>query len=85
MTQGTQSTHFEKQTIIVLETTMLLSALDQVAMLLSEKSIPGVYGYREHVQSDGLIPVDFVWCGGALQQPADVRSRGNTDIPHVRV
>jgi len=50
--------------IVVLETTMLLSAREQVARLISEKGIPAVYGYREHVQAGGLISygVDLVWC-----------------------
>ena len=50
--------------IVVFETTMLLSARDQVARLISEKGIPAVYGYREHVQAGGLISygVDLVWC-----------------------
>ena len=43
---------------------MLLSAREQVARLISEKGIPAVYGYREHVQAGGLISygVDLVWC-----------------------
>jgi putative ABC transport system substrate-binding protein len=50
--------------IVVLETTMLLSAREQVAKLISEKGIPAVYGYREHVQAGGLISygIDLVWC-----------------------
>lgn len=50
--------------IVVLETTMLLSARDQVAKLIAARAIPAVYGYREHVQAGGLISygVDLVWC-----------------------
>jgi putative ABC transport system substrate-binding protein len=50
--------------VVVLETTMLLSARDQIARLVSDRRIPAVYGYREHVVAGGLISygVDLVWC-----------------------
>ncbi len=50
--------------VVVLETTMLLSARDQIAKLFAERRIPAVYGYREHVVAGGLISygVDLVWC-----------------------
>jgi putative ABC transport system substrate-binding protein len=50
--------------IVVLETTMLLSARDQIAKLVAERRIPAVYGYREHVLAGGLISygVDLLWC-----------------------
>jgi ABC-type uncharacterized transport system substrate-binding protein len=50
--------------IVVLETTMLLSARDQIAKLVADRRIPAVYGYREHVAAGGLISygVDLVWC-----------------------
>jgi putative tryptophan/tyrosine transport system substrate-binding protein len=50
--------------VAVLETTMLLSARDQIARLIADRRIPAVYGYREHVAAGGLISygVDLVWC-----------------------
>lgn len=50
--------------VVVLETTMLLSARDQIAKLVADHRIPAVYGYREHVAAGGLISygVDLLWC-----------------------
>jgi len=50
--------------VVVLETTMLLSAREAIARLFAERRIPAVYGYREHVAAGGLISygVDLVWC-----------------------
>ena len=51
--------------VVVLETTMLLSARDQIAKLVADRRIPAVYGYREHAEAGGLISygVDLNWCG----------------------
>lgn len=43
--------------VVVLETTMLLSARDQIAKLVSDRRIPAVYGYREHVAAGGLMMI----------------------------
>ena len=50
--------------VIVLQTSMLLTYSRQIAASASEKQLPTVYGYREHVVAGGLISygVDLRWC-----------------------
>ena len=50
--------------VIVLQTSMLLTYSRQIALSASEKRLPTVYGYREHVVAGGLISygVDLRWC-----------------------
>ena len=50
--------------VIVLQTTMILSARRQIAALAAASRLPAVYGYREHVDDGGLISygVDLRWC-----------------------
>jgi putative ABC transport system substrate-binding protein len=50
--------------VIVLQTSMLLTYSRRIAASASEKRLPTVYGYREHVVAGGLISygVDLRWC-----------------------
>jgi putative tryptophan/tyrosine transport system substrate-binding protein len=41
--------------VIVLQTSMLLSERRRIAMLMSARRLPAIYGYREHVMDGGLI------------------------------
>ena len=71
--------------VVVLETTMLLSARDHVAKLVADRRIPAVYGYREHVAAGGLISygVDLVWCWRRVATHAQKILRGASpaDLP----
>src|SRR5262249_15204080 len=50
--------------VIVLQTSMLISYAQQIAMAALAQRLPTVYGYREHVIAGGLISygVDLRWC-----------------------
>jgi putative ABC transport system substrate-binding protein len=50
--------------VIVLESTMLLSLRQQIALMMAAARVPAVYGYRLHVDEGGLISygVDLRWC-----------------------
>ena len=50
--------------VIVLESTMLLSLRQQIALMMAAARLPAVYGYRQHVDEGGLISygVDLHWC-----------------------
>jgi putative ABC transport system substrate-binding protein len=56
--------HERVDVVIVLQTSMLLTYSRQIAASASEKQLPTVYGYREHVVAGGLISygVDLRWC-----------------------
>jgi putative ABC transport system substrate-binding protein len=53
------------QVVIALQTVMVLNERDRIATLMSAKRLPTVYGYREHVDTGGLISygVNLAWCG----------------------
>jgi putative ABC transport system substrate-binding protein len=50
--------------VIVMQTTMLLSARQQISAVAAALRLPAIYGYREHVIDGGLISygVDLRWC-----------------------
>src|SRR4029079_19238985 len=41
--------------VVVLQTSMLLSERQQIAVSVAAKRLPTLYGYREHVDGGGLI------------------------------
>jgi putative tryptophan/tyrosine transport system substrate-binding protein len=41
--------------IIVLQTSMLVTERQRIAALATKAQLPGIYGYREHVDDGGLI------------------------------
>jgi putative ABC transport system substrate-binding protein len=61
------------EVMVVLQTSMLLSERRRMAVLAGATRLPAVYGYREHVDADGLISygVDLRGCfRRAGQNPA---------------
>jgi putative ABC transport system substrate-binding protein len=52
------------QVVIVEQSVMLVGAREQIAEAAAAKSLPSVYGYREHVEAGGLISygVNLSWC-----------------------
>jgi putative ABC transport system substrate-binding protein len=52
------------EVMVVLQTSMLLSERRRMAVLAAATRLPAVYGYREHVDADGLISygVDLRGC-----------------------
>jgi putative tryptophan/tyrosine transport system substrate-binding protein len=49
---------------IVEETNIFLSLRQKIAEVAAARRLPSIYGYREHIQSGGLISygVDLPWC-----------------------
>jgi putative ABC transport system substrate-binding protein len=71
--------------VIVLESTMLLSLRQQIALMMAAAHLPAVYGYRQHVDEGGLISygVDLHWCFHRLATYVDKILKGASpgDLP----
>jgi putative ABC transport system substrate-binding protein len=50
--------------VVVEQSTMLLSARQNIAEVAAAKKLPTLYGYNEHVEAGGLISygVNLDWC-----------------------
>ena len=70
---------------IVEETNMFLNARKQIADAAAATKLPSVYGYREHIESGGLISygVDLQWCFHRAASYVDkiLKGRRPGDLP----